>query len=169
MKNETAVRRLIIMRHGEAGSATRGGAGGDYDRPLTQAGAVNVSRMAAWLDQQEWRPAVILCSPARRTRETARLVIEGLSLPDGSVHSDPRLYLADEHTILTVLAEQAADRGTLMLVGHNPALASLIARFTGRHPAVPPATVALLEAHTPDWQLSGQILRTHAVRQPGLD
>jgi len=169
MTAQSTVRRLILMRHGEAGSATRAGAGGDYERPLTPAGAADVSRMAAWLKKQQWQPAVILCSPARRTRETARLVIEGLSLPDGSVHSDPRLYLADEHTILTVLAEQAADRGTLMLVGHNPALASLIARFTGPHPAVPPATVALLEAHTPDWQLTGQVLRTHAVRQPGLD
>ena len=121
MTAQSTVRRLILMRHGEAGSATRAGAGGDYERPLTPAGAADVSRMAAWLKKQQWQPAVILCSPARRTRETARLVIEGLSLPDGSVHSDPRLYLADEHTILTVLAEQAADRGTLMLVGHNPA------------------------------------------------
>lgn len=157
------------MRHGEAGSVRIPGAGGDYERPLTPAGAADVSRMAAWLEKQQWRPAVILCSPARRTRETARLVREGLSLPERSVHSDARLYLAEEHTILTVLAEQAADRGTLMLVGHNPALAGLIARFTGQHHAVPPATVALLEADAPDWQLSGQVLRTHSLRRPGLD
>ncbi|MCP1726551.1 phosphohistidine phosphatase [Natronospira proteinivora] len=169
MQSQATARRLILMRHGEAGTASAMGVAGDYERPLTQRGAVDVQQMAGWLKAQQWAPEAILCSPARRTRETARLIREGLSLPEHSEQVDEQLYLAEESTLLSVLAEQSAKIQTLMLVGHNPGLADLIARLSGQAHPVPPATMALLEAHTPDWQLSGQILQVHAVQQPGLE
>jgi len=154
------------MRHGQAASSPANSAGGDYDRPLTSGGAKETASMATWLQEQQWQPDAILCSAARRTRETAEVLRQGLSLPQDSRYSDPRLYLAEAGTILSVLAEQPADWQTLIVVGHNPGVASLIAGLSGQHHPVPPATMALLEAQTPDWQLSGQTLQTVAVRQP---
>lgn len=162
-------RRLILMRHGEADAPAEPGMEGDYQRPLTQRGVSAVREMAAWLAQQQWRPERILCSPAQRTRETAELIRQGLHLSAASEQPDRRLYLAEEATILAVLAEQPARCNNLMLVGHNPALAGLIARFAQRQTPVPPATLALFEAHTPDWQFSGQPLHPCAINRPGHD
>ncbi|MGO2133517.1 MAG: SixA phosphatase family protein, partial [Halomonas sp.] len=72
--------RLLIMRHGEAGSGAV-----DHKRELTQRGQQEVSRMGAWLTTQLGASTVatpvsprLLASPYRRAQHSAALVADAL-------------------------------------------------------------------------------------------
>ena len=61
---------LILWRHAEA---EEGGVGmDDLQRALTPRGEKQAVRMAAWLVRQLPEGLRVLCSPARRTEQTAQ-------------------------------------------------------------------------------------------------
>jgi phosphohistidine phosphatase len=69
-------------------------------------------------------PERVLCSSARRTRET----LEGIlpHLPEAlDVVIDRDLYLADPERILARIADVDDGVRTLLVVGHNPGIAEL--------------------------------------------
>ncbi|MDQ2068358.1 SixA phosphatase family protein [Natronospira bacteriovora] len=145
-------RHLILMRHGEAAP---GGLGGDHERILTAAGQSEVRRMALWMNGLGLNPGKLLCSSARRTQETAALVCAGLGEGGPETIVDQRLYLAEPATLMSVLAEQPASVRTLMVVGHNPGLDSLLrqlGRFAGA--GFSTATMAVLAIASEGWKLT---------------
>lgn len=72
----------------------------------------------------------MLCSPARRTRETWDLAAAELDRTP-PVRHDPRLYAADARDLLGVVREVSPEVGTLLLVGHNPGLEDLVLLVAG--------------------------------------
>lgn len=66
----------------------------------------------------------MVCSPARRTRETWELAAAELDEPPQPVY-DGRVYAATASTLLTVLRETPADVRCQVLVGHNPGMRTL--------------------------------------------
>ena len=60
---------LILWRHAEALDESEGME--DLQRPLTSRGEKQAARMAAWLDRQLPAGVRVICSPARRTEQTA--------------------------------------------------------------------------------------------------
>ncbi|HWJ83131.1 MAG TPA: bifunctional RNase H/acid phosphatase [Nocardioides sp.] len=75
---------LVLVRHGATvhTSARRfsGGLGGD-NPGLSDEGRQQVLAVAAWLDQRSDGAAAIVCSPVRRTQETAAILGDVLDLP----------------------------------------------------------------------------------------
>ncbi|MBS7457377.1 SixA phosphatase family protein [Coralloluteibacterium stylophorae] len=134
---------LILLRHAHAEPAAP--AKPDSDRPLSEVGWAEAEAAARWLAAQGARPARILCSPARRTRETCRPVVAALG--EVEVREEPSIYEAMPGTLLA-LAEEHADAGCLLLVGHNPGLEHLLALLTtgrsGDARGMAPASVAWL-------------------------
>lgn len=83
--------------------------------------------MAEWLSSRNLNPDLVLCSSAVRTRETLAAVRPALG-PTAEIRLEKRLYLADEETILEVLAEldeSANVPNQVMVIGHNPGLEDL--------------------------------------------
>ena len=60
--------QLILMRH--AKSSWDDPAAADFDRPLNGRGRRSAKALGHWLRQRGWLPDRVLCSSARRTRET---------------------------------------------------------------------------------------------------
>ena len=60
-------RTLVILRHAKA---ERPAELADADRPLTQRGHADAAAAGAWLAARGYRPDLVLCSPAKRTRQT---------------------------------------------------------------------------------------------------
>jgi isoleucyl-tRNA synthetase len=77
-----------VMRHGEATHATERKMGMSATATLTERGRSD-SRVAAKSLKKEDITRVII-SPARRTQETAQIVIEELGIPKERVHTDER-------------------------------------------------------------------------------
>ncbi len=83
--------------------------------------------MAEWLSARSLHPDLVLCSAALRTRETLAAVRQALG-PTVDIRLEKRLYLADEETILELLAELdelPSVPAQVMVIGHNPGLGDL--------------------------------------------
>lgn len=138
------MRELILLRHAHAEPAENGLA--DIDRPLSPHGLAEAEAAGRWLLEQRLVPDRVLCSPARRTRETLEAVL-GLT---GYVEQrlDERVYDATPGTLAALVDEQR-DVERLLLVGHNPGLEQLVALMhsgqSGDYRGMPPGSIAVLE------------------------
>jgi phosphohistidine phosphatase len=92
----------------------------DHDRPLAPRGRKAAKRMAKHLRQEGISPSLVLCSSARRTRETLERVG-----PDGEVRIERELYGASASELLERLRRVPDDAESVMLIGHNPAVQEL--------------------------------------------
>ncbi|MFF3247200.1 SixA phosphatase family protein [Streptomyces sp. NPDC002870] len=121
------LRRLVVLRH--AKSARPEGVP-DHDRPLAPRGLRDAPAAGRWLAEADCLPDLVLCSTARRTRQTWELAARELgSTPP--VRYDPRLYGADDEPLLEAVCAVPDDVGTLLLIGHNPGLQDLILLLAG--------------------------------------
>src|SRR5258706_16430518 len=67
METMTARRQLIVMRHAKAGELP---GGPDIERALRPRGSRNATAAGQWLAGRELVPDLVLCSSARRARQT---------------------------------------------------------------------------------------------------
>lgn len=141
--------QLFLLRH--AKSAWNTAASNDFDRPLNKRGKSDVPRIGRWLLDHECFPDHIICSPAKRARNSLERIQLVLGLEEQQITWEPRVYGANLETLLDLLAECDDSVGNLLLVGHNPGLEDLLIYLCGsamrRSEAVklmPTASVAII-------------------------
>lgn len=113
-------RRLILLRH--AKSSWDDPTLADHDRPLAPRGRGAAKLIRSYLREQPITISLVLCSSARRTRETVELV-----RPAGELRVEDELYAASADRLLRRLQALPDDVETVLLVGHNPAIEELAA------------------------------------------
>lgn len=116
--------RLLLIRH--AKSSWDDPMLADRDRPLAKRGRKAAERIGAHLRHTELRPDLVLCSSARRTRET----FDRMRL-DSDVVVEDGLYGADGEELLARLRSVPEGVETAALVGHNPGMHDLAIDLTG--------------------------------------
>jgi phosphohistidine phosphatase len=119
---------MWLLRHGSAESE---GFGGDAERALTAVGVAQARSIGVQLAAATDAPSLILCSAARRARETAALVVEhaGRAFERAALVVEAPLYLASAGTLLDRLARLDAGTTAVMVVGHNPGLSDLTSQL----------------------------------------
>ena len=99
-----------------------------------------------WLAEQGLSADRVLCSPARRTRETLEAVLGGIGFVEQRLVDG--VYEATAGA-LAELVDQHHDVERLMLVGHNPGLERLAALMhsgqSGDYRGMPPGSVVVLD------------------------
>jgi phosphohistidine phosphatase SixA len=106
---------------------------------------------ATTLQNAGFRIDRIIASAAERTRQTADLVAETMPLSAERLDLD-ELYLAPAKMFEAALCERSfEDESSVLVVGHNPGIASLICRWADKSLAVHPATVAVFESPADTW------------------
>lgn len=146
-------RRLILLRHAKSDWPDVP----DRDRPLAKRGRRDAPRIGRWLHEHGYQPDVVVCSSARRTRQTWDLVAPELG-GSPAVRFEPRAYAASAMTLLYLAQELPSRYRTALLIAHNPGLSELasqlaaapdIGKVTGNGPrpviSLPTAAVAVLE------------------------
>lgn len=141
------MRRLIVMRHGEAESAK---GASDHARPLTPRGRRAASTIGRKLAQLSWSPDLGIVSDAVRTIETQTEVAS--ILPTVTWRFETRLYLASALTTLRELAHTEQQATTLMVIGHNPGLSDLVGALCDQVIRLDTAEAALLTVDSGSWQ-----------------
>lgn len=116
---------LYFLRHGKAGSPTRGD---DDARELTVAGIDALRRAAPLWRRVNLRPDVVLSSPLVRARQTADLVTEAIG---GEVRVDDRLRPGAGWGDLARAMSTYPDARRVLFVGHEPDLSRTVAHLTG--------------------------------------
>lgn len=133
------MKTLLVMRHAHAGTKKPGQS--DFDRPLDPLGRRAAAAMGRVLLRENLMPDFIVSSAALRAQETARLVAENCPASP-PVECSPDLYSAAAEGYLQTLREACGPQDTVLLVGHNPTIESLVARFTDRCQPLAPAALA---------------------------
>ncbi len=110
---------LYILRHAKAAALAAGAE--DFDRPLAERGIEDAAALGQRLGDEGFAPALVLCSAARRARETLAGILPGI---EGECHIEIRadLYTFNANAVLYRVSELPADIGSVLVVGHNPAL-----------------------------------------------
>lgn len=120
--------RLLLLRH--AKSSWKDKALADVDRPLSDRGRADLAPLAASLRAHGLVPDRVLCSAARRTRET----LAGL-LPDFAgdldVHVTADLFEAGEDRLIDQIRAHGGLARTLMVIGHEPGLSEVTRALVG--------------------------------------
>ncbi|WP_027344679.1 SixA phosphatase family protein [Hamadaea tsunoensis] len=121
-------RTLVLLRHAKA---DRPNGVADPDRPLTERGHADAAAAGAWLLSSDHVPDLVLCSPARRTRQTWHSVAIAIGEAGSpTVRYERDLYDGGVDEALEVIAGAAADEGpTIVLIGHNPTISQLSVRL----------------------------------------
>lgn len=116
-------RELLIIRHAKSSWAAPEHS--DFERRLDQRGVDDGSKMAKAYSAALPRPDRVLCSPARRTRDTLAFLIPDL-LDPRRVEYEDSLYLGSASTWLSWIRATPAPVRVLALMGHNPGLTDLV-------------------------------------------
>jgi len=129
-------RTLVLFRHAKSAWPDVP----DHDRPLARRGIRAAPLMGRWLREAGFLPGQVLCSTARRARETWQFAQAGLAASP-PVTFDVRIYEAAATDLLVLIRQASPATGTLLLIGHNPAIEDLALLL-----AAPPDAAALPEA-----------------------
>jgi len=129
--------RLYLLRHAKARWAEPGSS--DYDRPLASSGHADAERLGAVMAANGQVPDMVLCSGARRARETWVAVSRNLPVADMRFIDD--LYSSDASGYLHLVRQAGASR-SILVVGHNPMMEDLATALSRTGDKVAMASVA---------------------------
>ena len=122
---------LSLLRH--AKSSWSNPSLTDRDRPLATRGVTDAPLMGKAMAERGIDPDLVLCSSARRTRDTLDLVLPELRVEPKVVYEDA-LYHARPETMLEMLRTIQPGANRVMLVGHNPELQAFALDLVGAGP-----------------------------------
>jgi phosphohistidine phosphatase len=129
MVTSPTTRRLVLLRHAKSAWPDVP----DHDRPLAPRGRRDAPGAGRWLRQAGCVPDLVLCSTARRARETWALAEGKLGAEPKTVFEE-RVYGASSTGLLDLARETSPDVGTLLIVGHEPAMRSLTMELASAQP-----------------------------------
>lgn len=132
----------------------------DHDRPLNERGIKASKRIGELFEKQRIRPDLVLCSPARRTRQTLNLIAEETGR-DYDIRFEKGLYETSADQILAIIQRLPDNAKSVLIIGHNPGLEMLthdlihsgkpqaLARLNEKFPA---GALAVLTFDTKHWE-----------------
>ena len=163
-----AVKRLFLLRHAKSDWGEPGLA--DRDRPLSARGRKGAPLVAAFMAENDLRPALVLVSPALRARQTLEYFSDAVS--GARIEVEPDIYEAGVDDLLALLRRAPAEMGSILLVGHNPTMQDLVSTLAAGGPGLdsaraklPTASLAVLDAEVDAWSDlgPGSATMTHFV------
>ncbi len=122
----------MLLRHGK--SDWHSDIATDFDRPLTSRGRNDAGKIARWLVTHRYIPDLIISSPAVRTQQTALRLTEEMHLNADLIRWESGIYEASLPGLLQIISKYAVNSRSLLVVGHNPGLDSLLSYLADAPP-----------------------------------
>lgn len=128
--------RLLLMRHAKSDRSDAEAEAEDFDRPLVERGREAAPRMGRHMAALGLGPQRILCSTARRARETLSLLLPEFAA-DAEIRMTRDLYMADEDETIDTIRGHGGTAATLLVIGHEPGLTQTALALIGSgHPSL---------------------------------
>ena len=148
-------RTLILIRHTKSNWGDFSEP--DFDRPIKKDRIDDAKNMAVKLKELGVEPDLIICSPAKRTRQTVEYFCDKLKYDYDKIQFDKRIYESTAEDVLGVVRETDPGIKTLVVVGHNPSLTHLANMFAENSiDEVPTTGVVWLEFAIKSWEIYRQ-------------
>lgn len=145
------MKRLFLIRH--AKSSWKNPALSDSERPLNKRGCRDAPIMGKRLREFGADPDLIITSPAKRARRTARHIAGQVGYPENEIRVAATVYHGYIGELITVIREINDQHDEVMVVGHNPGITVLVNHLTGRKILnVPTCGVAAMDFPVRSWQ-----------------
>ena len=145
------MKQLLLMRHAKSSWDVPGQS--DLDRTLNERGKKDAPEMAHRIKKHGFKPQLFVCSPAKRTQKTAKIVAEILEYPENSIEQETSMYNADISDLLYTIRTFNDEHQRVMMIGHNPGFTSLIGILTNSLlENLPTAGVALIRFDIKSWK-----------------
>jgi len=142
------MKTFLIMRHGK--SSWKDPNLADNERPLKKRGRKDSARIGALLKDQKLVPDIIICSTAKRAKQTAKIIIDELNY-EGHIEYLESLYMAEPEAIFQAL-QSLPDVEAVMLIGHNPGLETLLQILSDGINSLPTAALAKVTLPINEWR-----------------
>lgn len=121
-------RHVHLLRHAKSDWDTPGLI--DHDRPLAPRGWTACAALARHLPIAGVAPDLVLCSSAVRAQQTLSGIRDGLPA-EVTVIVDEHLYGAGPRTLLQSLQRVPEEAASVLLIAHNPGIATLAQMLVG--------------------------------------
>lgn len=137
------MKTLILLRHSK--SSWDDPRMADIDRPLNQRGYRESREIAQYIKEKAYKPDIILCSTAKRTRESLKAVIEAINY-QGKVEYLDSIY----ESTWTNLRDEVQKRGEdiVMLVGHSPGIEDYLSNILGEYTPMKTSQLAVVSVES---------------------
>ena len=112
------MKKLFLVRH--AKSSWDDPSLDDIDRPLNARGKENAPEMGERLKKQEILPDLLISSPAKRARSTAKKLAKKIGYPKNEIRIDDGLYHGSDDMLIDIVRKLPDSADGVMLFGHNP-------------------------------------------------
>jgi phosphohistidine phosphatase len=165
-------RTLVVIRHSRAEQSGTT----DYERELTDRGIVDATEAGEWLANRGIEPDQALVSAAVRTQQTWEAISEAGGWDLEGTYEEA-LYDAGTESALDLIRDTDEHVRTLVVVGHNPTMASLVTLLddgegdeeAGNELAVGfPASAVVVFSYDGDWsdldEASATVVAFHVGR-----
>lgn len=119
------MKRLILIRHGHAICLS---GQTDFERSLTEKGYGEALKVANYLNSKNYPIDSLFSSHADRALETARIIFDQNEKID-EIQIKEELYNGSEETLLNFIKNLGLTHNSIIIVGHNPAITSIITKF----------------------------------------
>lgn len=114
---------LTIIRH--AKSSWKEPGIDDFARPLNRRGKRDAKAIGQRLAASGFLPDLLLTSPAKRARATARRIAKEIGYEEARIGIEEGIYHATSDQLLRIVGRLEDSLGHVALVGHNPGLSEL--------------------------------------------
>lgn len=122
----------------------------DHDRPLNSRGKTDAPKMGDYLSSLGLVPEIILCSTAKRARQTVQYLINECPF-EGKINYFRNLYHGGLEDYIEVLNEIDNMHNIVMIVGHNPGMEYAVEELSGENEVMPTASIAHIELDLDTW------------------
>ena len=144
----------------------------DIARPLNGRGKSDAQAMGEKLLRQGIKPEILVSSPAKRTRSTAKSLAKKIGFPKENIRIADELYHGNMNQILEFLRGTPKETGSVMIFSHNPILTEFANALCGVNIYnIPTCGVVAIEFDIREWALleynKGKLVFFDYPKKPG--
>ncbi len=118
------MKKVYLMRH--AKSDWSGYYVSDFERDLNKRGEKDASLMGKVLKDRDIKPSLIISSPARRAKRTAKSVAKEFGYDTKKILFKEEIYEASVQDFLDVINSIDDKNDEVLIIGHNPSMTEII-------------------------------------------
>jgi phosphohistidine phosphatase len=124
------MKRLFIVRHAKSSWKY---SVSDLNRPLKKRGIIDANLVSKHTSNLFSKPDMIMCSPSKRTKQTAKIFIENWGLKNIFCEIEPNLYDFEGCSFLKSIKKIKNETNTIMIFAHNFAVSEFVNTFGNSH------------------------------------